>query len=681
LTERLTAGDGIPVPRAFEAIVASDGDRTAQRWRGSARRRSLGGLDGGGRAADAPDGLASFTYAGLADVVRRLSVGFRTLGVRAGDRVVLAGPARPEWTAVDLALLSAGAVVVPVRPDATPEHVSTLASARDVHGLVVGDRDALGALAPATIDAVLGPVVSLGETGVHDRRVSVFDLLELYERGHASFDREAHERRLAAIDPADPATERVVPDSDGVDRRVVLDHGTLAAGVAGVRARFPDAFAGGTTLVHRPPAAGLERVVGHLGTLAAGGTVAYAEGDGPAALARDLRASAPDVVTTTPEALASLFEHVRGRLDDGGRGRPSTERAVAAARERVRAGTGVGGAVRHRLYDRLVYRRLREAFGHPSVVCCEGRADRRVTEALAGAGVPVHEAYGVARAAGFVAVAPPGEAKPGSVGPPVETIEARLDASVTPSRAFEDVVGDAGELLVRGPPVAAAGAPTVDAPDGGEARDEGGRATGGSGGNAGDDDRDGDGNGAEARDADADANEDADPNADADANAEGSGWVRTGDVVQERPDGYLVVREHVGGGLVLSTGRRVAPGPVADALTSSEYVRRCALVGEDRPYVAALIVPAFDVVRRWADHEAVDLPASPAAICDDDRVRSLLEHEVGDANDLFEPHERIAAFRLVPGGAAADGDDTGVDRDRRGLRDRYADLVTAMYEE
>jgi long-chain acyl-CoA synthetase len=626
----LAAGDPTPVPRAFEATVASDRDRTAQRWRGAARRRSLGGLGGG------DDALSSFTYGGLADVVRRLSVAFRTLGVRAGDRVVVAGPARPEWTAVDLALLSAGAVVVPVRPDATPEHVSTLARARDVHGLVVGDGDALGALAPSTVDAVLGPVVSLGETTVHDRRVSVFDLLELYERGHASFDREAHDGRVAALSPADPATERVVPDSDGVDRRVVLDHGTLAAGVACARRRFPDGFAGGTTLVHRPPAAGLERVVGHLATLAAGGTVAYAEGDGPAALARDLRAVDPDVVTTTPDALASLFDHVRERLDDGGPGRPSADRAVAAARERVRSGTGVGGAVRHRLYDRLVYRRLREAFGRPAVVCCEGRADRRVSEALVGAGVPVHEAYGVARAAGFVSVAPPGEAKPGSVGPPVEAVETCLDRSVTPSRAFEDVVGDAGELLVRGPPVAGAGAPTV-----------------------GDGDGDGDGDGT--------------------ATPDGDGWVRTGDVVQERPDGYLVVREHVGGGLVLSTGRRVAPGPVADALTSSEYVRRCALVGEDRPYVAALVVPAFDAVRRWADHEAVDLPAAPAGVCADDRVRELLEREVEDANDLFEPHERIAAFRLVPGGAAADGDDTGLDRDRRGLRDRYADVVSDLY--
>ncbi len=98
-------------------------------------------------------------------------------------------------------------------------------------------------------------------------------------------------------------------------------------------------------------------------------------------------------------------------------------------------------------------------------------------------------------------------------------------------------------------------------------------------------------------------------------------WFRTGDVVHRREDGYLEFRERTKQIIVLSTGKNVAPAPIEDAFAASEVVEQCMVVGDERKFIGALLVPNTDHVREWAETEGIELPDDPATLCENARPR------------------------------------------------------------
>jgi long-chain acyl-CoA synthetase len=226
-------------------------------------------------------------------------------------------------------------------------------------------------------------------------------------------------------------------------------------------------------------------------------------------------------------------------------------------------------------------------------------------------------------------VNPPEQPGVGTIGPPVRDVEVRIDGSVVSEGLRDRTDGEVGELLVRGPNVT----------DGYWERPED------------------------------------------TADAFDDGWFRTGDVVVERPDGYLVFRERAKQLLVLDTGKNVAPGPIEDAFAASEVVEQCMVLGDGRPFVSALVVPNVEGVRAWAAREGIDLPADAAAVARDDRVRERIAREVESVNDGLESHERIKQFRVVPEEFTEErGTLTPtMKKKRRTILERHGDLVSDIY--
>jgi long-chain acyl-CoA synthetase len=250
-------------------------------------------------------------------------------------------------------------------------------------------------------------------------------------------------------------------------------------------------------------------------------------------------------------------------------------------------------------------------------------------------GIPILEGYGLTETAPVLSVNPYEGAQPGTIGPPVVDVETKLDTSV--GVAGEDVSGDTGELLVRGPNVTEGYWEKPGATE--RAFDE--------------------------------ADDGGDP------------WFRTGDVVEILPDGYIRFRERAKEILKLSTGKMVAPGPIEDAFAENELVLQAMVVGDARKFVGALVVPDVEAVREWADREGVDLPDDDAALCRDERVRDRIGLEVERVNETFESHETIKQFRLVPEEFTEENDllTPTMKKKRRNILDRWADDVEAIYDE
>jgi long-chain acyl-CoA synthetase len=131
--------------------------------------------------------------------------------------------------------------------------------------------------------------------------------------------------------------------------------------------------------------------------------------------------------------------------------------------------------------------------------------------------------------------------------------------------------------------------------------------------------------------------------------ADGAGkWFRTGDLVEQTPDGFLIFHERLKQIIVPDTGKNVAPQPIEDLFSTNNRVEQIMVVGDNQKFVGAMIVPNFEALRKWADEENIDLPDSPHEIIADDRVREWIQAVVDEKNEELEKHGKIRNFALVP---------------------------------
>jgi len=640
------------VPDAVAAAADRHPTATAQSYKGGVYDRSL--VDSDALPAAPGGAYTDLSYTDLLSLVDRLAAGFRTLGITAGDRLAIAAQTRMEWTQVDLATQTAGGVVSTVYPEVTDDRLEFLLSDADPTGIVVENADLLSQLLAIEDSLEFEFVVVIdaladgsGMAGALRDREDILTLGEVYERGAAAFDADAVDAWRASIEPTDLATIIYTSGTTGQPKGVQLTHRNLCANVDQTFRRFgprPDRESSVPQLDHTsrhlsvlPLAHVFERLVGSYLMLAAGATVAYAGSTDT--LADDFQLVEPTTITAVPRLYNRLYERFEQRASGSLVGSRLFAWATdVAVRYHETANPSRRLRVEHTIADRLVFQQIRAGLGGNLELCISG-GDSLSAELCAmfhGMGVPVFEGYGLTEAAPVVSANPPEAPESGTTGPPLVDLDVRLDETVDLDSEPASTKS-IGELLVRGPNVS---------PGYWNRPNETDRTF---------------------------------VTAD---DAEDEHWLRTGDIVERRPSGYLDFRERRTELLVLSTGKNVAPAPLEDAIETEPLVEQCVVVGDSRPYVVALVVPAFEAVEAWADREGIDLPDEPAQTIDDDRLQTHIEHAVETQNESFEPHERIGAVRLVADGFSVDNDllTPTMKRRRSAIAERYAAEIDALYE-
>jgi len=628
------------LPRTFEASAARHTDRAAQLYKGGVYDRSL-----------VPDviepapvgGFESLTYGEMRHVVRRLSAGFRELGVDADDRVGLFSHTRMEWAQCDFAILAAGGVVTTVYANSSMHQVRYLLSDPGATGVVVENDDALQRVLAVEDDLDLEFVVSVDRLpGGGPDRDDVYTLADVYDLGAAAFDREAYDGWLDERDPDDLASLIYTSGTTGQPKGVQLTHWNFKSNVDQSLARFgPRPDKGETPVIDEhsrvvsflPLAHVFERQSGHFLMFAVGAAVGYAES--PDTLQEDFALVKPTSGTSVPRVYERIYAAIREQASTSPVKKRIFEWAVDVGRAYAEVDDpGPWLAARNRVADALVFSTIKEALGGEIdfLISGGGSLSPELSALYHGMGLPILEGYGLTETSPVISVNPPEAPKVGTIGPPVVDLDVRLDGDVVPVGEFADVEGEVGELLVRGPNVT----------EGYWAMPE-----------------------------------------ETEAAFTGDGFFRTGDIVSMDADGYLTFLERAKELLVLSTGHNVAPSPIEDAFSASDVVEQCMVVGEDRKFVGALLVPNVDAVRAWAAEAGVDLPEDPEALCDDERVHERIAEEVERVNENFEPHETIKRFRLVPGEFTEEEDllTPTMKKKRRNILEHYDEAVESLYAE
>ncbi len=628
--------------RMFENAADRYTNRPAQQYKGGIYDRSL--ADDVVPAAT-PGDFRTLSYAEMRDIVRNLSAGFRDLGVEAGDRIGIFSNTRMEWAQTDFALLSAGAAITTVYTSSSPDQVEYLLDDPDADGVVVENEELLENVLEVEDELDLEFMVSIDEIDGYDDRDDILTLAEVYDRGEDAFDREAYEERIDAIDLDDLASLIYTSGTTGQPKGVQLTHWNFRSNVNASRKRFgprpdkdddvPVLNEESVAMSYLPLAHVFERTAGHFALFAGGTCIAYAES--PDTLQEDFSTVGPTTATSVPRVYEKIYDAIREEAS----GSSASERIFEWATDvgvEYHETESPGPILRAKqaVADKLVFSSVREALGGNIEILISGGGSLspelcRLYHAM---GLPIFEGYGLTETAPIVSTNPPEEPKIGTIGPTLYNVDVKVDETVADQEAFTDDAGEVGELLVNGPNVTQGYWNKPGATEGAFVEDD-----------------------------------------------DGERWLRTGDIVHLRPDGYLEFRDRVKQIIVLSTGKNVAPGPLEDAFAASEVVEQAMVVGDGEKFIGALLVPNTNHVREWADEEGIDLPDDPEAMCDDERVRAHIQEEVDRVNEDFEKHETIKQFELVPQEFTEENDmlTPTMKKKRRVILERFEDRVDRIY--
>ena len=631
----------------FDETATRQPDRPAQRYKGGVYERSLANTDAVDAAPD--DEYATLTYGEMHDLVQSLAAGFRALGVENGQRVGMFADTRMEWAQCDFGLLSAGAVVTTVYKSSSSAQVRYLLDDPSASGVVVENAALVERVLEVSDSLDVRFVVSLDELPAeYDDQDGVYELADVYEQGRKRFDEAEYQSWLDETDVEDLASLVYTSGTTGQPKGVKLTHRNFRANVNqtykryGPRedkgAEYPVVDNETRTVSYLPLAHVFERLTGHFLQFGAGACVAYAESVDT--LKEDFQAVEPTTATSVPRVYEKIYDAIREQAQESGFKERIFNWATDVSRDYYRSDRpGTGLRLRYWLADKLVFSDVRQALGGNInyLISGGGTLSEELCTLYHGMGLPIYEGYGLTEAAPVVSSNPPEDVKIGTIGPPLPGVETRIDTSVVPEDGSVDALGEIGELLVRGDNVT----------DGywnkpGETEEAFTPAEDG-----------------------------------------GDDWFRTGDIVQQRPDDYLVFRERAKQILVLSTGKNVAPAPIEDAFASSQVVEQVMVTGDGEKFIGALVVPNFEFLRDAAEREGVDIPADPEEMVTHERVVEAVQDEVDEVNERFEKHEQIKEFRLVTEEFTEDNDllTPTMKKKRRNIENRYEALVEEIYGE
>lgn len=559
------------------------------------------------------------TSAEFRDEVLALAKGLLAQGVRFGDRVALMSRTRYEWTLFDFALWTIGAQVVPVYPTSSAEQCFWMLYDAECTAAVVEHEDHA-----MTIATVIDRLPQL-------RRLWQLDsgcVQELYEAGAGVEDEVVHRHR-EAVTPDSVATVIYTSGTTGRPKGCVISHGNFMFEADTVIERWEPVFHSkkgdeAATLLFLP----LAHVFGRMVQIAAfRGRVRF--GHQPelhaAALLPDLAAFRPTFILAVPYIFEKVLNAARRKAERDGKSGPfekAVEVAVAYA-DAVEAkawGTGPGPSaglrMQHQFFDKLVYSKVRAAMGGRVRHAMSGGSAMDRRLGLFFAGAGVQIYEGYGLTESTAAA---------TANPPERT---RYGTVGQPIPGVTVHIADDGEVWLHGGNVFQG---YLNNP---KATDE----------------------------------------------TLHDGWLATGDIGSLDEDGYLTITGRKKEILVTSGGKSVSPGVLEERVRDHPLVNQCIVVGNDRPFVAALITLDPEAVEHWLQMRGKP-QAGPAELVLDNDLETEVRRAVVAANTLVSQAESIRTFRIL---AQPFTEEHGLltpslKLKRKAIENTYADEVDALY--
>lgn len=161
------------------------------------------------------------------------------------------------------------------------------------------------------------------------------------------------------------------------------------------------------------------------------------------------------------------------------------------------------------------------------------------------------------------------------------------------------------------------------------------------------------------------------------------GWFHTGDIGEFVKGKFLKITDRKKEIFKTSGGKYVAPQIMENKFKASRFIEQIAVIGENRKFPAALIVPSYAFVREWAKRKGIEIGASQEALIANPKVVERIEQEVAAFNQEFGKFEQIKKFKLLPNELSIDGGELTptLKLKRKIINQKYADLIEEIYKD
>ena len=351
--------------------------------------------------------------------VLALAKGLIAAGVEAGDRIALMSKTRYEWTLIDFAVVSIGAVVVPIYETSSAEQVEWILSDSGATAIFV-ETDAH----EATVDSVRESAVA----GLSVWRIEGDALADLGTRGADLSDDQVHKRR-EAVTPTDLASIIYTSGTTGRPKGCQLLHLNFITEVSEVTVELRHLFNEDTsTLLFLPIAHVFGRVI-EIGALATGSTLGHTAD--VKNLIADLAAFQPTFILSVPRVFEKVYNTARQKAHADGKGKifDMAERVAIRYSQALEHGSvPLPLKLQHAVFDRLVYGKFRAALGGRCTAAISGGAPlgARLGHFFRGVGLTIYEGYGLTETTAGICVNRPDALRIGTVGPPVGGTSVRI---------------------------------------------------------------------------------------------------------------------------------------------------------------------------------------------------------------------------------------------------------------
>ena len=521
------------------------------------------------------DGWQPMTALQIEEEVRSAAKGLIAAGIKAGDRVAIMARTRYEWTILDFAIWYAGASVVPIYETSSTEQVQWILEDSGATGIIVETP---------LLKEFVTPVLP-----AHTKYVWVMtdDVLPQLRSAGAGVTDAVVEDRRGYLEPATLATLIYTSGTTGRPKGVQITHGNFLAECGNVVEAASDLFKkpGGSTLLFLPVAHVFGRMV-QIGAIHAGLHLAHCS-DPVGRLAQDLASFKPTFVLAVPRIFEKIYNGAEAKAEAAGKGkifRKAADVAIAYSESKDKGGTPPLLSLKHALFDKLVYSKIRAGMGGAVEAAISGGAPlgTRLGHFYRGIGVTILEGYGLTETTAGATLNLTSALRIGSVGRPIPG---------TTIRIAED-----GEVLISGPIVMEYGYWRNEA---------------------------------------------------ANAESLNGAWFKSGDLGRLDEDGFLYITGRKKEIIVTAGGKNVAPAVLEDRLRAHPLISQCMVVGDNQPFIASLITIDQDMLKGWVPSNG-KTGATLETLRNDPDLIAVIQTAVDEANKAVSKAESIRKFTILP---------------------------------
>lgn len=572
---------------------------------------------------DESDTTKSLTYTEVGLKVKDMTGALIEMGIKKGDRLAIMAPNSPEWLWADFAILNAGGVTVTIYPTSSEHELTYIINDSGSKVVFVKDQDILQRVVSCieylpTIERI----ISLDSTVTIEHPL-VMSIDEVVKKGaiYLAQNRTTYEERWNSVQPWDWSTIVYTSGTTGQSKGAVHTHQSIMAAI--YRDVYNTKISGYTfsesdvCLSFLPLSHTYERQMGQMLQLFYGTTIAYCKK--PSTIMEDIQIFKPSFFLSVPRIFERIFMTLREMASQTEQGREMFEKALEIGKKVIEYRANAYGAIdmgfdvdlteglpdevkeQYLKVDELLFSRIRGMLGENFRICYSASA--ALSEDLCKAFL----AMGIRINEGYGLT----ETCNSVIYNDLRSIKPGSVGKV--AAGVEAKIAEDGELLVRGNNIFLK---YINRPD-------------------------------DTKEA---FTED--------------GYFKTGDIVEVDEAGFYRIVDRKKAIMVLDTGKKVPRAKVESPYSTSRYIEQIFVVGDDRKYLTALVVPKFALFINSFNEKGIEFDESKVIYQGEgtDRVcvqvgndfieqpllKELIEAEIAEKNRFLEPHEQIKNWTILP---------------------------------